>query len=81
MKVVPSPLATEVAAGVMLMPVSAGATVRLAALEVMPLNEADTEVLPTATPVATPPVLIVATALLAEVHVTLLVMLAVVASV
>lgn len=78
----PSPLATEVAAGVMLMPVSAGATVRLAALEVMPLNEADIEVLPKATPVATPVALLIeAIALLAEAQVTLLVMLAVLASV
>lgn len=78
----PSPLATDVAAGVMLMPVSAGATVRLAALEVMPLNEADIEVLPKATPVVTPVALLIeAIALLAETQVTLLVMLAVLASV
>lgn len=76
-----SPLAMDIVAGVMLMPVStAELTVRLAAVEVIPLKEAVTVVLPNATPVATPLVLIVATALSAEAQVTLLVRLAVVPS-
>lgn len=76
-----SPLAMDDVAGVMLIPVStAELTVRLAAGEVMPLNEAVTVVLPNATPVATPLVLIVATALSAEAQATLLVRSAVVPS-
>ena len=71
-----------VVVGVMLIPVSTAAavTVRLAVGEVMPLAEAVTVVMPTVTPVATP-VLIVATPVLADAHVTWLVMSAVVPSV
>lgn len=81
MKVAANPLATDVVAGVMAILVSAGAIARLALLEVMPPDEALTVVLPAATPVATPAALIVANALLADVHATLLVIFAVLASV
>ena len=83
-KVTGVPLEIEGVVGLMLSPViEAAVTVRLAVGEVMPLAEAEAEavtvVLPTATPVATPVVLlIVAIFMLADAHVTWLVMLAVV---
>ncbi len=76
-----SPLATDGADGVMLMPVSA-AMDKLVAGEVMPLNVAVIDVLPVAaTPVATPIALIVATPVLEEAQVAWLVTSTVVASV
>ena len=75
------PLGVEGVAGLMLSPVIAAAvTDRLAAGEVMPLEDAVTVVLPTPTPVATPVVLlIVATLASTDVQITWLVMSAVVA--
>lgn len=78
-----TPLGVDGAVGLMLIPViTAAVTVRLAVGEVKPLAEAVTVVLPTATPVATPVVLlIVATPVFPDAHVTWLVMSAVVPSV
>ena len=69
--------------GLMLIPViTAAVTDRLAVGEVMPLAEAVTVVLPSATPVTTPVLLlIVATLVLADDQITWLVMFAVVPSV
>lgn len=77
------PLGVEGVAGLMLIPViTAAVTDRLAVGDVMPFNVAVTVVLPTATLVATPVVLlIVATVMSADAQVTWLVMSAVVASV
>ena len=82
-KVTGVPLGVDGVVGLMLIPViEAAVTVRLAVGEVMPLAEAVTVVLPTATPVATPVVLlIVATPVLPDDQVAWLVMSAVVASV
>lgn len=87
MNVVVNPLAIEAVTGVTLIAViTAAVTVIVAAGDVMPLNDAVTELLPTATPVAMPLVapvalFIVATPTLLDVHVTWLVRLAVVLSV
>lgn len=76
------PLATELVVGVMVMPVSDGATAICAAVGAeMPPSDAPIMVLPAATPVTTPVALTVAMAVEADVQVTLLLMLAVVASV
>ena len=82
-KVEVKPFATEGAVGVILMLESvAVVTAMLAVGEVIPLNDAATVVLPTATPVATPVLLpIVATPAFADAHVTWLLMSAVVLSV
>ena len=82
-KVTDVPWGVDGAVGLMLMAViTAAVTVRFAAGEVMPLADTVTVVLPTATPVATPVVLmIVATPVLPVAQVTWLVMLAVVLSV
>ena len=70
------------AVGLMLMSViTAAVTVRSAAGEVIPLAVAVTVVLPTATPVASPVLMILATLVLPVSQVTWLVMLAVVLSV
>lgn len=59
-KLVFSPFATEALAGLIEMAVNIGAvTVKVALLEVTPLAEAVTVVLPTATPVITPEVLLI----------------------
>lgn len=77
------PFGVDGVVGLMLIPViTATVTDMLAVGEVMPLAEAVTVVLPTATPVATPVLLlIVATPVLPDAQVTWLVMLAVVLSV
>jgi hypothetical protein len=82
-KVTGIPFGVEGAVGLMLMPVTVAAvTVSGAAGEIMPLNEAITVVMPTATPVATPvELLILATAVSVACQITLLVMSAVVLSV
>jgi hypothetical protein len=71
-KVTGVPLGVDGVVGVMLIPVSVAVfTVRVAPGETMPLAEAVTVVLPTATPVATPVLLsMVATAILPVAHVT-----------
>ncbi len=76
------PFGVEGARGLMLIPVNTAAvTDRLATGEVIPFADAAIVVLPTATPVATPVMLlIVATAVLPDVHITWLVTLAVVLS-
>ena len=59
-KVTACPWGTDVAVGLMLIPVSTAAfTVRPAVGEVMPVDDAETVVLPTPTPVATPVVLMI----------------------
>ena len=70
-KVTGTPLGVDGVVGLMLRPViTAAVTVRLAVGEVMPLEEAVTVVLPTATPVAMPVVLlIVATLMLPDAQV------------
>lgn len=81
-KVTGCPLGADGAVGVMLMLVSTAVfTVRAAVGEVMPLSDAVTVVLPTATPVATPVVLaMVAITVLADAQVTWSVMFAVLPS-
>lgn len=78
-KLVVSPVDAEAVVGLMAIAVNAGAvTVNVALLELTPLAEAVTVVLPTATLVATPVVpLIVAILVLPDAQVTWLVMLAV----
>lgn len=82
MKVTGVPFGVEGVVGLMLIPViTAAVTDRLAVGEVIPWAEAVTVVLPTATPVVTPVVLLIVTIpVLADAHVTWLVMSAVVAS-
>ena len=79
-KVLVKPLATDGAVGLMLMLVStASVTVMATVGAAMPLSDAESVVLPKATPVATPLALRVTSVLLPDVHVTWLVMSAVVA--
>ena len=82
MKATDTPLGVDGVVGLMLIPVTtATVTVRLPVGEAIPLAEAVTVVLPTATPVATPVApLIVATLTLPDAQLTWLVMLAVVPS-
>lgn len=82
-KVTGVPLGVDGAVGLMLIPVTTAAvTAMLAVGDVMPLSEAVTVVLPTATPVNTPVApLVVATPVLADTQDDWLVMLAVEASV
>ena len=83
MNVTDTPLGMDGVVGLMLIPVTTAAvTDRLAVGEVIPLVEAVTVVLPTATPVTTPVVLLtVATPVLPDAQLTWLVMSAVVPSV